>query len=280
MMAGFNDSRSSCARIGSALVQAALSLALFIGPAGCDALNPAFVNVASGGQAIQTIDNAPGYVVVAVVNNTTMDERLISYLGPQLDLSEAEIQSLVPRIRLLVDVTFVDGSTQEIEFITGTPNIVEPEFAAQAETDLNQNDLDNTVMLCDVVSVVVDQSAGIEVFIPVEMTRYELVETSGEGGQIVTEFVPRQAIPPAFETMDVDDIDESGNTILRRNIGIRDTPSPVGQVICGSVVTVLIEGTLTVPFLDEVSDAPSFDGGDIPTVAGIGGRYSFSVTVR
>jgi hypothetical protein len=75
-------------------------------------------------------------------------------------------------------------------------------------------------------------------------------------------------------------VDEDGNTILRRNVGIRDTATPVAGLVCGSVVALVIDGVLTVPFLDTVSDDPSYDVDDEATVAGIGGRYELRVSVQ
>ena len=75
-------------------------------------------------------------------------------------------------------------------------------------------------------------------------------------------------------------MDADGNTILARNIGVRDVLSPTPNVRCGSVVGVLITGALTVPFLTGVSEDPSYDVADEPTIAQIGGRYEFVVSVQ
>ena len=94
---------------------------LFI--AGCDAFNPAFLSlVAPDSNAFTSLPNAPGHVVIAFVNNAIMDERLIEYLrGPGgVDLSEAELRALRPRIRFRMQVTFQDGTTMPIEFVDGS----------------------------------------------------------------------------------------------------------------------------------------------------------------
>ena len=68
---------------------------------------------------------------------------------------------------------------------------------------------------------------------------------------------------------------------LLNNIGTRDVPSPVTNPICGSVVSIVIEGTLSVPFLGAAgTGAPSVDNGDPNEVASIGGRYRFQVAVQ
>jgi hypothetical protein len=46
------------------------------------------------------------------------------------------------------------------------------------------------------------------------------------------------------------------------------------------VIAFLVDGVLSVPFLDGVSDAPSYDRDDTATEAGIGGRYEFRVSVQ
>jgi hypothetical protein len=250
--------------------------------AGCGALNPSFVNLLDpdGSQGFQTVNNAPGHLVVSVINNAEIDERLLDYLETLTTFSEAEERALRPRVRMRLRVTFVDGSFQTIEFITGSPNLIDPAFSAQAFPDLNQNDLSNAVVLCDVASVQMEPGTTVEVFVPVELTGFELVEISGEGGQVTLEFQPRQRTPPQFLALQTDDVDEDGNVVLQRNIGARDVPGAVIGLSCGSVVAIVINGVLSVPFLTGVSDAPSFDIGDDATVATIGGRYEFVATVQ
>jgi len=52
-------------------------------------------------------------------------------------------------------------------------------------------------------------------------------------------------------------------------------------VVCGSVVAVVVDGTLSVPFFTAAGTGnPSYDINDVNTVAGIGGRYEFRVSVQ
>lgn len=250
---------------------------------GCGAFNPSFLALfdATGTGGFQTIDNAPGHVVLVVVNNTEVDERLLEFLLNQgLDLTDAEKQLIRPRLRLRVRVTFVDGTFQVIEFITGSRSLIDPSFDAQAFPDLNQNDMDNAVVWCDVAEVRLEPGTNLEVFVPVELTGFELVETSNIGGQIATTFEARERISPRFRAMQVDDVDDDGNTTLQRNIGIRDIPGPTSNFICGTVMGIVIEGVLSVPFLEGVTDAPSYDVNDESQEASIGGRYEFRVALQ
>jgi hypothetical protein len=238
----------------------------------------AVVTGGEGGSA--TIPNPPGHVIVAMVNNATFDERLVGYLAPLLNLSEEEIRRLKPRVRMRVVITFADGSTNTVEMISGSRSIIEPGFDENAFPDLNQNDLDNIVVNCDVASVTPEPGSPVEVFIPVELTGFQARETEDEGGQIITEFIETTTRPPQFEVLEVDDVDEDGNVILRRNVGVRDTVTPSVNVLCGSVIAITVSGSLSVPFLDGVSQSPSFDVDNEPQVAGIGGRFSFRTSVQ
>ncbi len=249
----------------------------------CTAFNPAFVNLFSsnGSAGFATLPNAPGHVVVALANQTEIDERLLTFLRPKLNLTDAQARTLRPRIRMRLRVTYVDGTFQTLEFIDGSRNLVDPTFDAQAFPDLNQNDLNNAVALCDVARVEVEPGTSIEVFIPVELIQYQLVLATTVGGGNVTTFQQRGTLAPQFRSLQVDDVDADGNVTLQRNIGVRDVPSPTPNVICGSVVAITVKGTLAVPFLDVVSaSTPSYDIGDAATIARIGGRYEFIVTVQ
>jgi len=90
-----------------------------------------------------------------------------------------------------------------------------------------------------------------------------------------------------FRVLQPDQTDDDGNVVVQANVGIRDFPAPVINPICGTVVAVIMNGTLSVPFLQGVPDPtgvgqlndPSFDAGDVSSVASIGGRYEFLVTV-
>ncbi|RME40509.1 MAG: hypothetical protein D6788_03195 [Planctomycetota bacterium] len=259
---------------------------LLCGIGGCGALNPGFVGVLdpTGATALTTVDNAPGHVVVLFLNNATVDERLLSFLesaeGGSLSLTEAERRSLRPRMRLRIRITFTDGTFQTIEFIDGSSTLVDPRFSAESVPDLNQNDFSIAVVRCDVASVDLEPNSPIEVFIPVPLNVYQLVQTTTPGGAVDNEFVLRNTIPPQFRVLNVDQVDEDGNVILRQNIDVRDVLSPAINPLCGSVVAIVVDGVLSVPFLDGVDDAPSFDGDDQNTVGSIGGRYEFRVLVQ
>lgn len=252
---------------------------------GCNAFNPAFLDLldTEGTGVYAALDNAPGHVVILFVNNAEVDERLLNYLETSggLVLTEAEKREIRPRVRIRVRVTFTDGASQVIEFVDGSSNLVDQSFNVQTTPDLNQNDLNNTVVLCDVARVEIEPGTDIEVFIPVELEVYEFREVQGaQGGEDIGTYVLREQIAPHFQALRVDNRDEDGNVILRRNIGVRDVPAPVPDPTCGSVVPITMNGVLTVPFLDEVTSAPSYDRADTPTEAGIGGRYEFIVSVQ
>lgn len=251
---------------------------------GCAAFNPAFVALfdSSGASGFTTLPNAPGHVVVAVSNQTEIDERLLGYLLPKMqDLSEAEVQALRPRIRMRIRITYVDTTTEVVEFQSGSVNLIDPAFGAVSSPDLNETDVTNFVAVCDVASLELEPGSDIEVFVPVEMLVFQLVETTAVGGDSVNEFEQRSTVTPQFRSLGIDEVDDNNNLILQRNIGRRDQLSPVPNIICGSVVVITVQGTLAVPFLEEVSpDAPSFDQEDEATVARIGGRYKFIVTVQ
>lgn len=254
---------------------------------GCDSLNPAFVNLLdpTGSSGLTSLDNAPGHVVITFINNAEVDERLLAHLesaeGGNLVLTDAEKRALRPRLRLRVRVEFTDNSFLVIEFIDGSVTLVDQSFAAESRPELNQNDLNNIVVLCDVQRVSLETGSEIQVFMPVELTAFELVETTNAGGGLIGRtFEARERIPPGFRTLRVDDLDENNNVELRRNIDVRDFPSDVNNPICGSVIAFAVRGTLSVPFLAGESDLPSYDRDDATTEATIGGRFEFVVSVQ
>ena len=250
----------------------------------CNVFNPAFIELLDDDGSLASIENAPGHMVITFINNAEVDERLISYLenaeGGNLILTESEKRALRPRVRLRVTVTFTDESSTTIEFIDGSANLVEQDFDAQALPDLNQNDLDNAVVRCDVTRVEVEPNADIEVFIPVTLTIWQSTEvTNPVGGEDIV-FERTGEISPRFRALQVDLQDDDGNTVLQRNIGARDVAAPVDDPLCGSVVAIVMNGVLSVPFLDGVDDNPSYDIDDENTQASIGGRFEFLVTVQ
>lgn len=252
-----------------------LATALMPLAGGCDALNPAFVDAVAPDQAgsSATIDNPPGHVVVAFVNNAEVDEQLLAYLETEggLVLTDAEKRALRPRLRFIMRITSTNGTTTDVEFVSGSDKMVDQQFAATSANDLDQFPLVNTGVFCDVARVEVRQGT-VEAFIPVQLDEYELVNTTGPGGTQTTEFVIRSQIPPAFRTLQVDD-----GTLLA-NIGIRDVPGPVVNPLCGSVVAITVNGVLTVPFA--ITDSPSYDQDDAASIASIGGRYEFRISIQ
>ncbi len=248
---------------------------------GCSALNPAFVDL-FGGQP--TTENAPGHVILSFVNNAEVDERLINYLttsapeGGGVELTPAELRSLRPRMRFRVQVDFVDGSFNIFEFVTGSRKLIDSAYEQFAEPDLNENDLDNIVVSCDVARVAIVED--VEVFIPVAIAQYRLVEP--ENG-IPFYVLEAEAHPDSiqFIPLDVDVVDADGNVLLAQNIGIRDRAVPVVGPACGAVIAFVIDGSLSVPFSAELpTDAPAVRIDDVQSIARIGGRYEVAVQIR
>lgn len=262
-----------------------LSLTLGVGLiSSCGAFNPAFVNTVTGDPAtFATIDNAPGHVAITFINNAEVDERLVAFLesaeGGSLVLTDGEKRALRPRIRFRIDIIFANGEIMPVEFVSGSTTLVDPRFDALSEPDLNQNDLDNVVVFCDVAAIQIRPGSVIEVFIPVNLNQYEQVIVRDQNENIQTDFEFDQAFAPQFRQLQVDQTDADGNVVLRQNIGVRDVPSPVLQPNCGRVISIVLNGLLDVPFLAGVDDTPSYSVDDIQTVAGIGGRYEFVVSV-
>lgn len=261
---------------------------------GCaDVFSPSFVNLIDpdGSANIPTFDTGPGHVVVALVNNTRVDERLLNWLEStgRLNVTPAERAELRPRVRIRARITFardqndpddlagVNQRAQVVEFVDGSRNLVDATLADTSAGDLNQDNLDNVVVLCQVESVVLEPGADIEVFIPVEVGTFQqtnVIDINGNPDTITTRIA---TTPPGFRVLAQDD------AMIQRNIDPRDLPSPVISPLCGSVIAIVIEGTLSVPFLDGVPEAggrPSFLDTDIQTQARIGGEYEFRVSIQ
>lgn len=262
-------------RIGSVVAPARLvaCVLLPVWLAGCGALNPAFVDVLDPTGSSASIAVAPGHVVIAFSNNATIDERIISYLesddGGNLVLTNAEKRSLRPLIRFRVLVTYTDGSRQIIEFLSGS-RIVEPFYAGIAARDLDVPDLTNVVALCDVARVEFLPGAPIEVYVPTIIARFRFVAPTDQQESF---FRLESTLAPQFTSLTVD------TPVLFGNIAFRDQPAALDGPQCGSVVTIVVEGSLTVPFLAGTT-FPSYDIEDEETEAQIGGRYKFTVGNR
>jgi hypothetical protein len=248
--------------------------------AGCDALNPAFVEVVfppdSAPVQNQTADNPTGHVPVFFISNARFDGALLEYMETQgLDVSDPDLR---PRIRVQVTVEFTDGSSRIMEFLDGS-RISQSAVVVEGETevavvppDLARPSLNNQVAQCDVSTVVVTQGS-IEVYIPVFWAEFEQVEIQDVGIEIRVV----ETFPPQFYVLQVDDVDERGNTTTLRNIGIRDVPGPILSLTCGSVVLYSLEGTLQVPF---VGGFPGYFQDNEAIIAAFPGRFAVKTQVR
>lgn len=261
----------------------ALMAATALGVGGCDAFNPAFVSlidstIENGTSGLSTLNNAPGHVVIAVVNRTTIQQDLRNFLSTRVDPDvQEQIDTLRPRMRLGLLVTFADGARQTIEFITGSRDLVDLSFAGQAETDLNQKEFTNAVILCDVRSVELDPNAAIEVFMPVRIVNFQRVDViTGSGVITNTQNQQRDQTIPGFRVLLPDD------AVVARNIGARDIPGVLSNVQCGSVVVIEVSGQLFVPFADvvNVGNVPAVDLDAPEEIGSVGGRYEFRITVQ
>lgn len=253
--------------------------AVALGLAGCNAFNPAFLGLVAPEAAANsaTVPNAPGYVVLALQNNVRIDGQLLQWLNAKLQLPPAQVEILRARIRMRLRITHADGTFQTVEMISGSGDFIDPAFNALAIPDLQRNTLTNVVVRCDVSAVQLEPGTNIEVFVPAPIEIWELTEVDvGDEVEIVP--VQRGTIIPQFRALQVDDVDDDGNVILQRNIDPRDVLSPTTNVVCGSVVPVIVSGVLSVPFFTQApTNNPSFNQDDENTVAGIGGRYQFRV---
>ncbi len=250
---------------------------------GCGVFSSSFLTILdpAGTGVGATVDQPPGFVVITFANNAEIDEQLLSYLessaGGGLELTDAQKIALRPRVRLTVRITFTDDTTLDVEFISGSSDFVEPRFLAQSAPDLNQNDLDTIVAVCDVRSVELRPGSPIEVFIPVQMTLLGLLTVSGEGGQTIGSFQSLGVVTPRFRELQIDSPGSDGIE-LRRNIGVEDMPGPIQNPLCGSVIGITLDGALSVPFHPSRT-VPSYDQNDPIQVGTVGGRFEFRVTI-
>ena len=267
----------------SVLLRVSLCL-LTLNVGGCGALNPAFLAVLDpeGTGAWSYFPNAPGHVVVKFINNAEIADQLITYLesseGGNLSLTDVQKRALRPRFRFNLIVTFEDGTTQPFEFENGAAEeLLEPTCAGTA---LGEFPLDNMVMVCDIARLELDPASPVEVFVPVEVSQWELQQfTTGEGGQDV-QYVLRDRIPCGWRELEVDDDPDVVADPLQRNIDRRKMPAPVSNPLCGSVITLEVNGQLSVPFLTVAENGPSYDVASQRVEAGVGGHYEFEVKVR
>ncbi len=251
---------------------------------GCDALSPGVVNLLdpTGELGFSSIDNAPGHIVVAVINNAEYDEQLLNFLGDNVPdgLTDEQKRTLRPSFRLRVRVRFddADNTTQIIEM--GDDFGIADSAAGEVNLPTPAS-VSNFVVLCkDVAEVTLDTASGVEVFIPVTLRAFDFVElTNAAGGTVQVENVTNTD-PPRFRVLQRDDVDGNGNVNVLRNIGTRADPGSVMNPICGSVIAIVIEGTLSVPFESSQIPGPTFDQNNPASVGSIGGRYQFRLTVE
>lgn len=263
-----------------ASVRSVVLVGLGLALAGCDALNPAFVEVMLPADRIpsqvQTADNPRGHVPIFFVSNARFDGALLQYMAAQgLDVSDANLR---PRVRVQVTISFSDGTERVMEFLDGaqlsqSATVVEGETeVAVIPPDLARPSLNNQVAQCDVSSVVVAPNA-IEVYIPVFWGEFEQVDIQDVGIEIrLTELYP-----PQFYVLQVDEVDTSGDTVTLRNIGVRDVAGPILNLTCGTVVLYSLEGTLQTPF---VGGFPGYFGENEAAVAAFPGRFAVKTQVR
>ncbi len=250
-----HDSKSLRTRLHGLLLLAGLGMTLVFFSCG-DALNPAFIDILPRGIADPQGPGSSGHVVVALRNDAIFDDRVLAFLlNEGLDEELLEDPRLRPMVRMLVNITFANGNTTQVQFLDGSNQVVDPEASELTRQELQRTQQDNLVVQCDVSRVeLVDLP---EVFVPVffETTRIN------PGDENTPQFRERvNVVPPQYERLEIDTVDEFGTTIVQRNIDIRDAPAPAVGPNCGSVVTITFAGTLSVPF--EIN----FAGDDVPGV--------------
>lgn len=259
-----------------------LALALCVALPGCDALNPAFIDFVGtnfDGITVQPQGpTSPGHVVIAFRNDTVFDEALLqSLINAGLDPALTELENLRPRIRILVRITFVNGEQLQLEFNDGSSTIVHPAVNVLNFPDLTRTERNNVVVQCDVARVELITLPSVFVPIFFETLRID------PGDENTAPFrVQLNTAPPQFVALREDDTDQFGNTLILRNIDIRDRPAPAVGPNCGSVVTITIAGTLRAPF--EINEFGLLVPGVLTTnfrgIAAHPGRFSINIGIR
>jgi len=244
-----------------------------------DALNPAFLDILGPGIVAPRGPGSAGHVVVALRNDTIFDDRILQHLiSAGLDEEIVTASGVRPRMRMTFLITFVNGNTMQVQFDDGSSDIVHPLASQATQADLARPEQNNVVVQCDVARVDLIRES-IQVFVPdfFETTRID------PGDENTPPFRVRVTVdPPQFEVLQIDDVDEFGTITTLRNIDIRDAPAPAIGPNCGSVVTILVSGTLSLPF--EISSG----GNDVPGVlntngvalAASPGRFQINVGIR
>lgn len=277
-----------------------LGMALAIGclTAGCSALNPEAVSVLLPAHLADdvtsgTTENAPGHVVIFFINNTRFDGNVLNYLRDQgVDVdSDADLR---PRVRFRVQVDFDANTSNIFEFVDGSDlfdgvvTSVDEQGnpitqSATPPPELTEDTLTNCVMVCDVGRVqpayeFTDSSSSIEMFIPTFLKEITLAAT--ELGLVRREL--KTIAQPAFRALLVDSVGETGSVEVTRNFGTRDIPGFPTNLICGSVVTFVLSGDLTLPFVvDETNNnVPGYLDTDTPSQDAVPGRFELKISVR
>lgn len=289
------------------LALAGLSLVtIWMGTACSAALfNPEFVDIfdATGTGTVGSVENATGHVPVIFVNRLRYSPSLASFMGTlneERRLSgvpedTTDFNSLRPRIRLRVRITYENGNVVEHEFVSGDGVFeFEPQDEDEedlgipivpADPNLTENTLTRAVALCNVVRVEI--VGNVQVFVPV-IVRTIRVEV-GDLAQQTRTLVSTEN--PQFRPILPDEVDENLNVTLLRNFDVRAAPPPAENLTCGSMVGIVVSGVLAVPFtapednpeddfIAERDEVPGFVDTDIPAQVSVPGRYEFLVTVR
>jgi hypothetical protein len=205
------------------------------------------------------------------------------------------LSSLRPRVRVRVQVSFENGDVVQYEFVEGD-GVFEIELRPEEEIDLGipptpvdpnltENTLSRLVAACDVARVELIGNAQVFVPVFVRTIRVEVGDLAQQTRTLVS------TDNPQFRPILPDDVDENLNVVLARNYGVREAPAPALNITCGSMVGIVLSGTVGTPFtapednpedefIAEQATVPGFVDTDIPAEASIPGRFEFLVTVQ
>lgn len=244
--------------------------------AGCDALNPSFVDFLGPDLLAPIGPDSRGHVAVVFRNDMVFDEALLQDLvNNGLDPALLDQPGLRPRVRLRLRITFINSETLDMEFSDGSP-IVDPRVGALPE--LTRVVRTNFVAQCDVARV--ELITLPEVFVP-SFFRTLRVIRDVFNTEIGRELISNE--PPRFQLLEIDDVDAQGNTLLRRNFDIRDVPPPAVGPNCGSVVAITLSGTLRLPLVALQQNGnlvPGVLDTDDLSLASSPGRFQLTVGIR
>jgi hypothetical protein len=210
-----------------------------------------------------------------------------------------EILNLPPRVRLTVDVTLVSGGVQQLEFLSGLRLVRgEGQFGgsvseASLPPDLTENDADVFIPQCEIAQL---EIVSVDVFIPVTVRLLQTVCFDNAFGGTTCNVVC-QLQEPQFDGLEPDEgfSEQEGTFTTLRNYDPRFFPPPLTTVQCGTVVTIELDGNLTLPFRPIPPDCPispnppddglapgyfSDDVFDLTEGLQVPGRYGVSLSVR